>query len=512
MNIQEAKEEITRTYRAYQKKNPDGSLRIPLEKQRPVLLIGPPGIGKTAIMKQIADETGCGLLAYSMTHHTRQSAIGLPFISEKEYGGKKYSVTEYTMSEIVASIYDYMRETGKKSGILFLDEINCVSETLTPVMLQLLQNKTFGNVPLPEGWIIVSAGNPPEYNKSVRELDMVTLDRVKNMEISADVGVWQEYARKNGIHPAVRTYLSLYPDHFYNITNTDRGQLFVTARGWEDLSCVLASYEEDGEEVDSSFFLQYLQHDEIARSFAVYYDLYRHFTNQRSEDMPTSPADRDGISGETSENASVFENLLKMSPERLAVLSQTECLAVAAILFHSIQLDARERSAVLSRLRRLEELAGMIPSSCSFAAEQDRNEFFSRKRNALDIRVKHGIVKPDEEFFEKAVLTRLENDAVAWAKERRLAGNGPDPSSGIPFRDYESGRIAAERSETEKHSLDLTARVEEAYRILEQCPQGAGALMYLTTDLSGDPDTAALLTGREIPVYLKYCAELLSQE
>ena len=75
--------------------------------------------------------------AYSITHHTRQSAIGLPFISKKQYGGQEYSVTEYTMSEIVASVYDKMEETGLSEGILFIDEINCVSETLAPAMLQL---------------------------------------------------------------------------------------------------------------------------------------------------------------------------------------------------------------------------------------------------------------------------------------------------------------------------------------------------------------------------------------
>ena len=132
MNIQQAKTEIARTFRAYTRRGADGAHRIPPEKQRPVLLIGPPGIGKTAIMGQIAEETGCGLVAYAMTHHTRQSAIGLPYIAKKQYGGREYSVTEYTMSEIVASIYDYMERTGKRSGILFLDEINCVSETLTP--------------------------------------------------------------------------------------------------------------------------------------------------------------------------------------------------------------------------------------------------------------------------------------------------------------------------------------------------------------------------------------------
>ena len=91
-----------------------------------------------------------------------------------------------------------MERTGKKEGILFIDEINCVSETLAPTMLQFLQNKTFGSHSVPEGWLIAAAGNPPEYNKSVREFDIVTLDRVRRMDIEADLEVWMEYAWKNG--------------------------------------------------------------------------------------------------------------------------------------------------------------------------------------------------------------------------------------------------------------------------------------------------------------------------
>ena len=64
------------------------------------------------------------------------------------------------MSQILASVYDYIEETGKKEGSLFLDEINCVSETLAPAMLQFLQYKTFGKHEVPEGWIIATAGNP----------------------------------------------------------------------------------------------------------------------------------------------------------------------------------------------------------------------------------------------------------------------------------------------------------------------------------------------------------------
>ena len=81
------------------------------------------------------------------------------------------------MSEIIASVYECMEQTGRREGILFIDEINCVSETLMPTMLQFLQNKTFGTHRVPEGWVIVAAGNPPEYNKSARNFDVVTLDR-----------------------------------------------------------------------------------------------------------------------------------------------------------------------------------------------------------------------------------------------------------------------------------------------------------------------------------------------
>ena len=126
MNIQEAKTEICNTLRAYLAKDENGYYTYPLIRQRPLLLIGPPGIGKTAIMEQAAAECGVGLVAYTITHHTRQSAIGLPEIVKRNYGGKGMMVTDYTMSEIVASVYDCMENTGRKEGILFIDEIHMI--------------------------------------------------------------------------------------------------------------------------------------------------------------------------------------------------------------------------------------------------------------------------------------------------------------------------------------------------------------------------------------------------
>ena len=105
MNIKQAKQEIANTLKAYLARDSLGNYLIPAVRQRPVLLMGPPGIGKTQIMEQIAAESGVGLVAYTITHHTRQSAVGLPVIEKRIYGGEEFSVTEYTMSEILASVY-----------------------------------------------------------------------------------------------------------------------------------------------------------------------------------------------------------------------------------------------------------------------------------------------------------------------------------------------------------------------------------------------------------------------
>ena len=277
MDIKRAKQEIKDSIEAYLAKDEFGEYLIPAIRQRPILLMGAPGIGKTQIMEQIARECKVGLVSYTITHHTRQSAVGLPFIKEKTFGSESFSVTEYTMSEIIASVYEKMEKTGLKEGILFIDEINCVSETLAPMMLQFLQGKTFGNQKVPEGWVIVTAGNPPEYNKSVREFDVVTLDRIKRIDVQPDFEVWKEYAYEQGIHPAVISYLELRRKNFYRMENTVDGRIFATARGWEDLSRLIQVYETLGKDVDREVVCQYIQHPMIAKDFAAYLALYNKY-------------------------------------------------------------------------------------------------------------------------------------------------------------------------------------------------------------------------------------------
>lgn len=335
MNIASAKQVIKDTVRIYLKKDEYGDYCIPTVRQRPIFMLGAPGIGKTAIMEQIASEMGIAFVSYSMTHHTRQSALGLPYITTKKFGDNEYSITEYTMSEIIASVYEAIDKRGVKEGILFLDEINCVSETLGPSMLQFLQYKTFGRHSLPEGWVIVTAGNPPEYNRSVREFDVATLDRMKVITVEPDLKAWMDYARERSLHGAILAYLDVKKEDFYVMDMSPEGRAYVTARGWEDLSEMMKLSEEEKIVIDETLISQYLRSERVTKDFAAYYDLYiKYKTDYHIAEILTGRAPE-----------SIYEKMNNASfDERLSVLS---------MLTESVSGDMKETLVVADAVRSL---------------------------------------------------------------------------------------------------------------------------------------------------------------
>lgn len=480
MNIQEAKQEIKRTLRAYTRKKPDGSgYQIPVEKQRPILLIGPPGIGKTAIMAQIAKEEQVGLVAYTMTHHTRQSAIGLPVLREKEYDGKLFSVTEYTMSEIVASIYDAMETTGQKTGILFLDEINCVSETLAPVMLQLLQNKTFGSHPIPSGWLIVGAGNPPEYNKSVREMDMVTLDRVKYMNIEADLEIWRSYAAVSSIHGSVLTFLTVYPHSFYQTEQTKLERSFVTARGWEDLSCILYVYEEMGEAVTEHLISQYVHSAAIAREFFLFYELFHHYEREYRENYPAAS---------------------HKNRQRLKTAGAGECMAVAAVLAAQVtdRADAWAQDDRLTGQICQGTEAFLRRRTC--CQSQDIEQEIDRRQKALRVKEEHDLAKLEEVLEEEALLRFLEE----WKQDLERAHGRKMQTA----QDIRESRLKIRIRLQENLTAQIGEQIQEAYKLLDSAAVGA-AKQYFTAALTRHPACSRFLTEHPQEAFSQQSRELL---
>lgn len=483
MNIKEAKAYIKDSVQVYLKKDEFGDYRIPVVRQRPIFLLGAPGIGKTAIMEQIASELGIALVSYSMTHHTRQSALGLPFITKKEYNGKTYDVSEYTMSEIIASIYETMEQSGVKEGILFLDEINCVSETLAPSMLQFLQYKVFGRHRVPEGWVIVTAGNPPEYNKSVREFDVVTLDRLKVLSVEADYNAWRSYAVEKGIHGAVLNFLELKQEYFYHMETTAKGRSYVTPRGWEDLSEILRLYEEEKLPIDESLVGQYLRSETIVKEFCVYYDLYNKYRMDYDIDTLLSEGASDEMVKKAKEAA--FD-------ERISLLG---------MLLEEVQQDMKN---CVETADYLTVLAGILKKGKE-AEEISRflEDTGKERRNILEEKEHTNALSDAERRKEKRILRFLEEVRTGLGRE-----NIPAPESFAYLKEKFSERTAL----MQKESVSAGEKLRHLFQFTETAFSDGNEMLILVTELTVNQNSARFIGMFGSEDYQKYNQKLLISE
>ena len=485
MNMKEAKVQLKQTIQAYLARDAFGNLAIPQVAQRPLLLMGPPGIGKTAIAHQAAQECGIGIVAYTMTHHTRQSAIGLPSIQTGVFDGKEYKLTEYTMSEIIASIYAKMEATGLSEGILFIDEINCVSETLAPTMLQFLQCKTFGNQAVPGGWVIVAAGNPPEYNKSVREFDLVTLDRVRRIDIEPKLSVWQDYARAHRLHPAVTAYLELRPQHFYKIENDVDGVQFVTARGWEDLSAYLQAADRLALPVDEGVIGQYLRHPEVARDFAAYWVLYRKY----HEDYGVE----DILQGKPYD-AVIARAMDASFDERISLVSLL--LAGLNTRFADARATGAVTDACYQQLRSFKRTLSQQPDADPADLFAERCDAYRAK---LEADKTAGALLTDEAAARTRTLALL----TAWS---RSLDNGLDADEAF---DTVRGAFNTQVQRREEAVSAASNALEFAFDFMEQAFEDGQEMVVFVNELALGPDSAPFLAENDCERFEQYSEKLL---
>ncbi len=493
MNIKQAKNHIKNSVKLYLKKDEYGDYRIPVVRQRPIFLLGAPGIGKTAIMEQIAQELGIALVSYSMTHHTRQSALGLPFITHKNYKGMEFDISEYTMSEIIASIYEVMEGSGIEEGILFLDEINCVSETLAPSMLQFLQYKIFGKHKVPDGWVIVTAGNPPEYNKSVREFDVVTMDRMKLVEVEADYPTWKEYALKQGIHNAVTTYLEMKKSDFYRVETNVGGKSYVTARGWEDLSATMLLCEEEGITVDETLVGQYLHNEKIVKEFTAYYELY----NKYKKDYKVEEI----LNGTNS----------AQEVERARIAKFDERLSLVGMLLDKLESEMRENLETADYLAELMKALKIIKALyereentqnggetdiCAIVESQ-----IQARQKLLETMRSAGTLSGEDRRKNRAIIQFLE----AREKELRL-NRGEDPFAVL------KGAFDGEVSAMKEENARIQARLHNVFAFSEVAFMDGNELLVLVTELTVNVYSSRFISTYGSPDYAKHNEDLMLHE
>ncbi len=487
MNIKEAKFQIKNAMTAYFAKDKFGNYEIPIERQRPIFLMGPPGIGKTAIMEQVAAELGVGLVSYSMTHHTRQSAIGLPFIVKKNYDGKEYDVSEYTMSEIIVSVYDMMEETGVKEGILFLDEINCVSETLAPAMLQFLQFKIFGRHRVPDGWIVVTAGNPPEYNNSVRDFDIVTWDRLKRIDIEPDFNVWKEYGYLKNVHPAVMSYLEIRPLDFYSVATTVDGKTFVTARGWDDLSTMIHISEKHNLTVDENLIGQYLQNKKIAKEFAVYYDLFKKYRSDYQVDKILEGKANEEIKNRA--RSAEFD-------ERLSLLG-----LILSAVGTEVQKVSAQDEANQKLLYALQRVRGEM-----LKPNADAKSIMASQIALLEKELASG--KKSGSISKEAGLAIHSVMDILTEQMRLIAGENDAKKAFEIIRTDFTKRI----DDSKKLPTEVGKNLENVFEFCEAVFSDGQEILILVTELTANYHTSKFIAKYGCPAYFRHNKELLFYE
>ena len=199
------------------------------ELRYPAFLAGPPGIGKSSIVRQFADTRGLKLVTLILSQIEPSDIRGLPFL-DRESQRTRWLIPEF-----------YPGPNDEGGGILFLDELPNAEPRIQVAAYQLLLDRKVGEYTLPDGWVCFAAGNRLEDNSNVYELSAALADRLVFFNVSPEPRDWLDWARRNDIAPEVMAFIQVKPDYLDGNQMQDAtDQLIVpTPRSWERVSSIL---------------------------------------------------------------------------------------------------------------------------------------------------------------------------------------------------------------------------------------------------------------------------------
>ena len=195
----------------------------------PAYLAGPPGIGKSAVIRKYAEENDLKLVTLMLSQIEPSDVRGLPFL-DKEAGRTRWLIPEF-----------YPDSDSDTRGILFLDELANAEPRVQVAAYQLLLDRRVGEYELPPGWVCFAAGNRLEDNANVYEMSSALADRLVFFNVSCEPRDWLSWARENNIATEVLAFIQVKPD-FLNGNQMQQtvDQLIVpTPRSWERVSQIV---------------------------------------------------------------------------------------------------------------------------------------------------------------------------------------------------------------------------------------------------------------------------------
>lgn len=250
---------------------------------RPVFIWGAPGIGKSALVETFASDIGLPCVSLLGSQLAPEDIIGIPQIKD--------DVSVFLPPKMIAR---------KEPYVLFLDELNACSQEVQKAFYSLIHERRIGEYHLPEGSIIIGAGNRACDSAIVKTMSSALINRMFHVELKADSRQWIKWAEENNLHPWVIDYIINRPDHlFAEAPKTE--EPFSTPRSWHMLSDSLKEFNAGTKEIDTNI-LKTLCYACLTPSHAGMFMAYT--KNIKNKDMlekiiskeakwPDAPKDRD---------------------------------------------------------------------------------------------------------------------------------------------------------------------------------------------------------------------------
>ena len=213
------------------------SLLKAFKKQRPVFLWGPPGIGKSELVADLAQELGGHMIDLRLGQMEPTDIRGIPFYN-KDNGKMDWAEPIDLPSEELAAGYPIV--------VLFLDEMNAAAPSVQAAAYQLILNRRIGKYFLPDNVVLVAAGNRESDKGVTYRMPTPLANRFIHQEMKCDFSSWQDWAVNHSIHKDVVGYLTFAKQDLYDFDAKSASRAFATPRSWTFVSQLLE--DEDGDD------------------------------------------------------------------------------------------------------------------------------------------------------------------------------------------------------------------------------------------------------------------------
>lgn len=190
----------------------------------PVFIWGPPGIGKSALVREFAEAVGLPCVSLLGSQLAPEDIIGVPQIVDGR--------SRFCPPTMIARDEPYC---------LFLDELNACSHEVQKAFYSLILDRRIGEFQLPPGTIVIGAGNRAEDAAITRPLSSALINRLVHVQLRASAKDWLVWANRGGLHELVISYVTLRSDHLWS-KPPKHEEPFSTPRAWQMLSTALFAY------------------------------------------------------------------------------------------------------------------------------------------------------------------------------------------------------------------------------------------------------------------------------